>query len=169
MSKKVHWYVVQTKVRAEEQAVENLLRQGYTIYCPHVTQRKLRRKRWQLITEPLFPRYLFVRLNEGIDDFAPIRSTIGVVGLVRFGGRPAIISDRAIALISEQERQLLGDERKGLPAWKPGTELEILEGPMAGLKGVFQKAQGDERVIILLELLGKQSRVLVPGNIVSST
>ena len=163
----MQWYVVQTKARCEEKALENLERQGYTSYCPQVTVRKLRRKRWQQVTEPLFPRYLFVRLSEGTDDFAPIRSTLGVIGLVRFGGIPATMPDSAIQFIAAQEQQLHEPEAKPGLDWKPGTHLEILEGPMAGLKGVFQKAQGEERVIILLELLGKQSRVVIPSHLVT--
>lgn len=157
--------MVQTKPRSEGVAIENLQRQGYTAYCPWISQRKRIRQRWQVVTEALFPRYVFVQLSEGVDDFAPIRSTIGVSGLVRFGGVPAIMPDAAIGFITEQEQKLLEPE-KGT-SWQPGTKLEILEGPMAGLQGIFIKAQSEERVIILLELLGKQSRVVVPGNIVA--
>ena len=163
----MHWYVVQTKPRSEALAIENLQRQGYTAYCPWLTQRKRRRSRWQDVTEPLFPRYVFVQLREGVDDFAPIRSTIGVIGLVRFGGVPATISAATIGFIVEQEKQLLEPDKKATIDWKPGTQLEILDGPMAGLKGVFQKLQGEERVIILLELLGKQSRLAIATNLVA--
>ena len=66
-----HWYVIQTKPRQESVAIENLERQGYAAYCPKMAQAKRRRQRqrWQKVIEPLFPRYLFVQLAMGIDDF----------------------------------------------------------------------------------------------------
>lgn len=160
MSEQGRWYVVQTKPRSETHAIENLERQGYTSYCPYITQRKRIRQRWQQITEPLFPRYLFVQLKEGIDDFAPIRSTIGVIGLVRFAGQPANIPDEVIEHIRQQESQLRAPQDKK-PGWQPGIRLEVIDGPFAGLQGIYQKTQGEERVLLLLELLGKQSKVLI--------
>ena len=161
-----HWYVVQTKPRNESVAVENLERQGYTAYCPWITQRKRIRQRWKAVIEPLFPRYLFVRLREGVDDFAPIRSTIGVISLVRFAGQPATVPDQVIVHIQQQELTLASPEAQK-PDWQPGTRLEVLDGPFAGLHGIFQKLQGEERVILLLELLGKQSRVAISTHQVS--
>ncbi len=154
------WYVVQTKPRREAVAVENLERQGYTTYCPQLKQARYQRKRWQQTIEPLFPRYLFVQLSLGIDDFAPIRSTTGVLNLVRFGNHPATIPHQAIAAIQQQEQQLLG-EAKNHPDWKPGDRVEIVAGPFAGLNGIFEKENDAERVIILLEMLGRSNRVTV--------
>ena len=158
------WYVVQTKPKSEQLAVVNLQRQGYTIYCPMITQRKRRRNRWQDVTEALFPRYLFVQLQEGLDDFSPIRSTIGVSALVRFGGVPAVMPEQAIEMLTQQEERLLKPKRLD---WKPGSEVEIREGPMAGLRGIFQKTASEERVIILLALLGKQSRVVLDSHLLA--
>ncbi len=48
--------------------------------------------------EPLFPRYLFIRLGQGHADqsWDPIRSTKGVSQLVRFGVSPAKVHDDLI-------------------------------------------------------------------------
>ena len=79
------WYVVATKLRQETVALQNLKRQSYEVFLPQITLRKRRRGKWQEVIEPLFPGYLFVALEAGVDDAAPIRSTLGCVGLVRFG------------------------------------------------------------------------------------
>ncbi len=159
------WYVVKSKPHKESAAVENLERQGYTTYCPQITHAKRTRGRWRAVAEPLFPRYLFVQLNVGEDDFAPIRSTIGISSLVRFGNVPANIPQQVITAIQNQEQQL---ERQVVnhPNWKPGDEVEIIEGPFAGLKGVFEKKNGEERVIVLLNLLGRNNNVAVAINAV---
>jgi len=155
-----HWYVVQTKPRQESVAVENLERQGYSAYCPKIKLAKRRRQRWQQIVEPLFPRYLFVQLDIGADDFAPIRSTIGVLGLIRFGNQPAIVPPEAINAIQQQELKISGQTINNL-SWKPGVNVEIIDGAFAGLSGIFEKENDDERVIILLELLGRKNRIIV--------
>ena len=102
-----NWYVVQSKPRKESLAEENLQRQGFTTYYPHTAQPKRRRQRWQKVLEPLFPRYLFVQLNVGVDNFAPIRSTLGVVVLVHFGNQPAVMPVSAIEAIQQQEQEIV--------------------------------------------------------------
>ncbi len=158
-----HWYVVQTKPRQESVAVENLERQGYSTYCPRMIQAKRRRQRWQKVLEPLFPRYLFVQLAEGIDDFTPIRSTIGVLNMVRFGDKPATIPQQAINTIQLQE-QMISSEVSDTPNWCQGDAVQVVEGPFAGLKGIFQKQNSQERIIILLDMLGQKNSVAVNMN-----
>ena len=81
------WYAVQSKPRQKRVALENLLRQHYAAYLRQCAQRKLTRGRHHSVTAPLFPGYLFVELDLDQDNTAPIRSTIGCTGLVRFGTR----------------------------------------------------------------------------------
>ena len=101
-----------------------------------------------------------MELDEGIDNFSPIRSTIGVLGLVRFGARPAIMPQQAINAIRQQE-QRASDQCKNQPNWKSGDRVEIINGPFVGFNGIFEKENDEERVIILLEMLGRKNNVAV--------
>lgn len=157
------WYVVQTKPRQELVAQENLERQGYTTYYPQITLKRRRRGTWHTVTEPLFPRYLFVQLTEGEDNFAPINSTLGVSNLLRFGDKPAQISSQAIKAIETTEKNLMPGAGETLP-WKPGDKVQILDGPFSGLSGIFQKQSDQQRVFVLLELLGKENSVKLDAN-----
>ena len=94
------------------------------------------------------------------DDFSPIRSTIGVLGLVRFGNQPAIIPRQVIDVIRQQEQRCLGQTAHHLNC-KPGDRVEIIDGPFAGLNGIFEKESSEERVVILLEMLGRKNRIIV--------
>ena len=83
------WYLLQTKARREAVARENLERQGYVTWLPRLRVRRPRSER----IESLFPGYRFVRLSPEVDNFGPIRSTIGVPRLVRFGAAYARVPD----------------------------------------------------------------------------
>jgi len=163
-----NWYVVHTKPRQEKVAVENLERQGYVTYCPQTIQPKRLRQRWQKVMEPLFPRYLFVKLNIGTDNFSPIRSTQGVIDLVRFGNEPAVMPDNTIKAIQVQEEEFTLDDTTH-PRWQKGDVLQILDGPFSGLRGIFQKNEGLERALILLDVLGRQNRFSININSLAET
>ena len=162
-----NWFVVHTKPRKERMALDNLQRQGFTAYCPQTIQPKRRRECWQKVSEPLFPRYLFVQLNMGVDDFTPIRSTLGVIGLIRFGNQPAVMPDTAIEVIQYQEQQIQHNNAKH-PQWEKGDKIEIVNSPFAGLKGIFQKTCSVERVMVMIDMLGRENHTIVYANNIMS-
>lgn len=98
---KMRWCLVHTKPRQEKCALENLNRQGYQCYLPTLPSEKLRQGLLTFVDEPLFTRYLFIRLGEGDSarSWAPIRSTKGVSSLVSFGLEPARVDDSLIELL----------------------------------------------------------------------
>ena len=103
--KVMSWYLVHTKPRQEKTALQNLELQGYECYLPMLSSEKLRQRVLSVIDEPLFPRYLFIRLDTGLSakGWGPIRSTKGVSRLVSFGNEPAKIDDRLVHLLHSQE------------------------------------------------------------------
>ena len=94
------WYVVATKPRQEAVAQDHLMRQGYSTFLPTLRLRKRQRGKWQEVTEPTFPGYVFVGLEPGSDDMAPIRSTQGCRGLVRFGQQPAMVPEQIMKTLN---------------------------------------------------------------------
>ena len=54
----LRWYVVQTHVHAESKAAAHLLRQGYETYLPRYLKRRRHARKIDLVSKPLFPRYL---------------------------------------------------------------------------------------------------------------
>jgi transcriptional antiterminator RfaH len=152
------WYAIHTKARQEYVAVENLERQSFEVFLPLIRQSRRRRGRWQTVTEPLFPGYLFSRLDLEADNIAPIRSTRGVTGLVRFGGLPCPVPVDVV-----EDLQNLQESEEGVictaTLFQQGDRVSICEGPLAGLEGIFLAASGKERVSLLLDFLGKQQRI----------
>lgn len=142
----------------------NLARQGYQVYFPRVVQPVRTREGWRERIAPLFPRYLFVRLNVGRQAFAPLRSTLGVSGVVRFGSEYARVPDPVITGLRSREDATTGLHHLGRPApLTLGAPVRIVDGVFDGLEGIFVRASGDERVFVLLELLGAPTQVQVPA------
>lgn len=152
------WYLVYTKPKAEITASSNLERQDFTIYLPKISIERRLRKRYVTQIEPLFPRYLFIKLNCTTDDWSPIRSTPGVSSIVRFGSFPLQVPEPLIDLLksNENDQGLQDFEAKKL---KKGDKIRILEGVMAGYEGIFEAESKNDRVTILLNISGNYTRV----------
>lgn len=154
------WYLVYTKPRQEQVARTNLERQHYGVYLPLAREHKRRRGKPVDVTAPLFPRYLFIHLDSQTDNWGPIRSTLGVVSLVRFAYQPAQVPDNLIAALKERE----GPEGIVLVArevFRRGTRVRINDGKFAGYEGIFFARSGHGRVVILLDIMGKNARTTV--------
>jgi transcriptional antiterminator RfaH len=80
--------------------------------------------------------------------------------MLRFGGKPAIIGNDIIETLRQKERDNADTPDTELPV-KPGDRVRVTDGPFAGLEGIFQNNSKDARVIILMELLGRENRVTV--------
>jgi len=159
MNRGKSWYLIHTKPRQEHIARTHLERQGYTTYLPVVSQARRRSGRRIYKIEPFFPRYLFIYLDTSTDNWAPIRSTKGVSTLVQFGFTPAIVPDDLVAQVKVRENG------QGLHeinvSYQKGDRVHILDGPMMGYEGIFQACTGEERIIVLLDVMGKQARLEV--------
>ena len=150
------WYLVYTKPRQEEVALTNLVRQGYGAYLPRVRQVRRRQGRRLEVVEPLFPRYLFIHLDAGTDNWGPIRSTVGVASLVRFGQEPARVPDSLVVFLKERE------SAEGLHEWAApaqfaaGDRVRVSEGAFQGYQGILLARSSRERVVVLLDILGNR-------------
>ena len=148
------WYLIYTKPRQERRALINLEQQGYECYLPLLPVEKLRRHVLSVVEEPLFGRYLFIRLdvNQSGKSWIPIRSTKGVSHLVTFGAEPAKVDEQLIQLLREQNDVFCNQPQQ---LFKSGERLHITEGPFAGIEAVYQMSDGEGRAMVLIELLSK--------------
>lgn len=146
------WYLVHTKPRQENIAQINLERQGYECYLPQMRIERVRRRKAEVATEPMFPRYLFVRLDSSDQgkSWSPIRSTLGVSQLVHFGSRAAKVDDTLVDLLLKRERALPTEVM-----FHSGDSVVITDGSFAGIEAIYQTADAERRAFILLEILAK--------------
>lgn len=149
------WYLIHSKPRQEARALENLQRQGYEAWLPMLTVEKIRRGRIANVTEPMFSRYLFIRLDTVTSNWAPIRSTLGVSRLVTFGSVPASVPDDLIEALRTAPMQ---SPQRLLAT---GEEVLFVDGPLQGLRGIFQQHDGEARALVLIELLSQPQSIAV--------
>ena len=153
------WLVVYTKPRWEFKVRDALLAHEMNIFLPAVTARHPGKPPR---VQPLFPRYLFVRLDLDLGIPEPLRWTPGVSHLVSFGERPARMPDEAIDLIREYVTDLEDGGGPPMHDFHVGQRVHIRSGPLQGLYAVFQgPLKPSERVTLLVDFLSRSNRVEV--------
>ena len=155
------WYLVYCKARQEDVAARGLEEQGYAVYLPKLRQRRRLRGRLAEVTRALFPRYLFVAPGRPGQSIAPVDSTPGVQKLVRFGALYLPVGEEVVNALKGREDLETGCHHLGGPELRPGARVRIDTGPFAGFEGIFEARAGQDRVVILLDLLGQRARMVV--------
>ncbi len=156
------WFLIHCKPKQEIRAEENLIRQGFEVFRPviSVLKSKIGCKSY-VVQESLFPRYLFVRIDPQIRSISPVYSTFGVANFVKFGERYATMSDTLIEEIKvnvKNQAMLAGSPE----AIKKGDEIYVNGHGFDQMKAIYCNPHGKLRVIILMNILGKETRLTVP-------
>jgi transcriptional antiterminator RfaH len=161
----MYWHLVHTKPKQENSALTNLAQQGYQCYLPRCKSEKLRQGKLVVVSEPLFPRYLFIKL--GGKSPSPIRYTKGVCQLVTFGNQPALVTEQLITQIRNQECQASSSP---LPLFKAGDTIQLINSPLQGFEGIYLCRNSDQRAHILIHFLNQQVSTLIsPSKIMKSS
>ena len=155
VSRRGDWYLVQCKPKQDERAEENLVRQGYECSRPLCSRERLLRGKRQLVQESLFPGYLFIHMPLGAN-WAPLRSSRGVARVVAFGGQPLPVSQQLVEQL--QARALTAV----VSPFKPGDKVTVKEEGFSGLDSIFMCMDGEERVILLINLMNRQQQISLP-------
>ena len=157
----IEWRVVYCKPKQEARAQLHLNNQGFRVFLPQLRVQKRLSGRDRIRIEPMFPRYLFISLGSQVQSWASIRSTRGVVGLVRIGNVAPIVPAELIdpLLSSSDDRGVIEASEQQL---QTNRSVEITAGPFAGYRGLFECRKGQQRAMVLLDMLNRQQCVEVP-------
>jgi len=161
------WFVVQAQPNAEHKAVFHLNRQGFATYLPRYLKRRRHARRVDTVAAPLFPRYLFVSIDMGVQRWRSIFSTVGVSRIVCNGEMPTAVSDHVIENLRSREHDGLVklDSR---PSFRIGDKVRLLDGAFADCLGLYEGLKDGDRVALLLDLLGRKVRVTVDTDSVAA-
>lgn len=149
------WHLIYTKPQQEKVALDNLTCQNYQCYLPLINKEKISQGKKILSKEPMFPRYLFVRLShDGQQNWSPIHFTKGVSHLVNFGGLAANLDDEMM-----DKLKLKIDKALVVKVFSVGEKVEILKGPFKGMEAIFNTYKGEERAMLFLNFMAKNLTV----------
>lgn len=158
----MNWYAVYTQPSRENLAAENLIRQGFEVYWPRYLRKVRHARRLQERISSLFPRYLFVSFERTAPSWRSIRSTRGVIDLVRNGLDPVPVSNDLIVGIRAREDEsgcvLVGRQI----SLKKGQSFRLRDPAFAGQELIFDCQKDNDRVVALLSMMGREFSVEVP-------
>jgi transcriptional antiterminator RfaH len=154
------WYCVRAQPKRENIAAGQLKRlDGVEVFCPRIRFRRNTKRGKVWFEEALFPGYLFARFNLYTMCRA-VSASVGVSGLVRFGGECAQVPDFLIARLQAEADGVIVVQPSGL---KEGDVATLTEGALCGLPALIKQIlPGGERVKILMELMGTSVEAEVP-------
>ena len=164
----MHWYAVYTQPHAETKAAEHLLRQGYSAYLPRYRTWVSHARRRQAVLRPLFPRYLFAGVNRAAMPWRPILSTIGITDVVRAGDEPTAVPPEVVAAIREREALGAFDRLDSRQSLSLGNQVRVTAGAFEDMVGRLVELRNHDRVVVLLELLGRAVRAQLPAEAVEA-
>jgi len=156
----MYWYAVSTKPHHERRAELNLQQLGVETFNPQLKESKVIRRVRRVVTVPLFPGYLFAKLDLD-NQFRAVSYAKGVRRIVAFGSTPAKVDEELIKDI--KDRLINGEAIAPHRVLKAGQTVRIQDGPLGGLHAVFERElTGQQRAILLLRTLAYQARIVVP-------
>ena len=161
------WYAVHSQPRMELWARTNLWDRGFEVCLPRYLKQRRHARRREWVPRPLFPRYLFVHADLEAGARRAVASAPGVSYIVSFGEHAPALADEVIAELRgrEDEDGLIRLDRPS--EFRRGDQLRICDGAFSDRIGLFEYASDEQRVILLLDLLGRKVRVRVPADQVS--
>jgi len=155
------WYAAKILASGEPLALRNLAQQGYETFSPRISRHVRHARRTTVKQAPLFPGYLFVKINLMTTRWRPVDSTPGVCGLVKFGGVPAPLPAGLVERL--QELTSASGELTGLQASAgPGDTVRILGGAWDNWIGEVLSVPDAHRIILLIEMASRHVTVSVP-------
>lgn len=161
------WFVAQTQPMAEVKASSNLIQQGFEVYLPRYLKTVRHARRITKIKAPLFPSYIFVKIDTARQRWRAVNSTVGVSRLVGHESGPAILDENVIAGLKQREgTDGLFENVAAHARFKAGDAVKVLQGVLDSCQGIFEAETDSKRVTILLEILGRKVRVVTDSALI---
>ena len=156
------WFILQFKSNSHHLAAKNLNRQGFETFLPlhNTTSRRL--SRFINTSKPLFPGYMFIKFDRAESEWHKINSTYGVSRLITFN---SILKSIPNTFVNDlKKRYDLSGKLHPLKKLKKGDQVTVLKGPFANFIATVEKYEADQRIWILMDLMGRKTKIQTPSD-----
>lgn len=154
------WYALHVRAKAEKAVAKGIREKGYEDFLPLYRRARRWSDRIARVDEPLFPGYVFCRA-ESIQR-PLIVTTPGIIRIVSFGDKPAIIPNREIDAVSRALACSIGAEP--WPFLCRGRRARIQSGPLVGIEGIVVRTNGPYRLVLSVEALCRSMAIEVQAD-----
>jgi transcriptional antiterminator RfaH len=162
------WYVAYTHVNREVESSKQLEQQGFEAYLPRYLKNRRHARKSDQVSRPLFPRYLFIKMDLDHALWRAINSTRGIINLISNGDGPTFVMEDIVEGIKsyENESGLISPEIADF--FKPGDPVQVTAGAMIDQIGLFRCRTDNDRVIVLFNLMGREMNLSLPADTIWS-
>ena len=162
------WYVAFAHPNAESRAVVHLANQNFPSYVPCYLKRRKSGRRVEYVRAPLFPRYIFLGIDPQTQRWRSVNGTIGISHLICHGDRPIKVGEKIIAAIAEREGEDGLVRLSPMCSFQPGQMVRVTDGVFTDQLGLYEGLCDQDRVRILLDLLGRKVRVKIEAEMIAA-
>ena len=157
------WYLLRTKPGKERWVRDQLAGRLSEVFLPMLKARMPRWGRMAISTAPLFPCYVFARLDLRTNYFE-VKYLAGVSGLVSAGNEPIVVPETIISEIRSRGVDDVVEIRED--PFDSGQQVRVVDGPFRGFEAIFERyLSGAERVAILLNTIENAGpRIVLPAS-----
>ncbi len=157
----VAWYAIQTRARSEKKVTGQLESKGVEAFLPVISQVHRWSDRRQLVHLPLFPGYVFVRINPKSDMRMSVLTTMGVYCFVGAGGAGLPIPDKQI----DDVRTVVTNPVSfaPYPFLRVGQRVRVKGGCLNGIEGTLISRDSEHRLVVSVELVRRSLAVRIDG------
>ncbi len=146
----------------------NLERQGFATYLPRYLKKRRHARRVDIVPVPVFPRYVFVAIDLHRQRWLSIRSTVGVSRLVSQGDAPMAVPAGIVEALRARHDESGFVRLLAPPGLRAGDKIRVLGGAFEEAMGLLEEVTDEQRVTILLDLLGRKVRVTLDSGLIAA-
>ncbi len=151
----VAWYAIRTRSRYEKMVNQQLVSRGVEAFLPQMSRRRRWKDRWKNVSFPLFPGYCFARFPH--QDRPTVLTAVGVVQILGINGHATPVPDDEIEAVRQLVTSTLPLDPH--PYLKEGMEVEVVGGPLAGIRGALVRKGGRARLVVAVHLIQQAASV----------
>ncbi|MDB0015538.1 transcriptional activator RfaH [Amylibacter sp.] len=156
------WFILQFKSNSHHLAAKNLNRQGFETFLPLYDNTSRRLSQFINTSKTLFPGYMFIKFDRAESEWHKINSTYGVSRLITFNS--ILKSIPTIFVDDLMSRYDVSGKLLPIQKLKKGDQVTVLKGPFANFISTVEKYEADQRIWILMDLMGRKTKIQTPSD-----